>query len=109
MGITIAGANAVNLLGRGPAVYHSPRKGPLAKTASKQLCGPQPARLPWAYKAELDAAMTGGGVALPMTSREEVILTATSPSWLRTTWPAASKQIGSMPLRFEGQSMTISR
>jgi hypothetical protein len=61
------------------------------------------------YTPELDAAVTGGGVALPMTSREEVILTATSPSWLRTTWPAARRKMGWIPPCFEGQSMTISR
>jgi hypothetical protein len=61
------------------------------------------------YKAELDAAITGGAVAFSVTIRQEVIHTATFPSSLRTTWPAASKQIGSMPPRFEGQSMTISR
>ena len=62
-----------------------------------------------AYKPELDAAMTGGDVAVSMTIRQEVIHTATFPLSLRTTWPAARRQIGWMPPRFEGQSMTISR
>jgi hypothetical protein len=61
------------------------------------------------YMRELDAAITGGNVGFLMTNREEVTNTATFPSWIRTTRPAARKQIVWMLPCFEGQSITISR
>ena len=62
-----------------------------------------------AYRPELDAAITGGDVVLLIAIRQEVIRTATIPSWLRTTLPPARRQIVWMLPCFEGQSMTISR
>src|SRR5260370_11787766 len=61
------------------------------------------------YKPELDAGVADGEVAFTMTSREEGIRTATSPSSLRTTWPPALRRMGWMLPCFEGESMTISR
>jgi hypothetical protein len=85
-----------------------PRKMPLSKIASKHCEARNPRDRLRVYMPEMDAATTGGEVAFPMTSREEVIRTATSLSWLRTTSPAARRKIGLIAPGFEGQSMTIS-
>jgi hypothetical protein len=94
----------------GPAVYHSPEKKarlPRPPAAIYAARNPRDCRRP--YRSEVDAAVMGGGVAFSMTIRQEVVHTATFPSSLLTTWPAARRQIGWMLPRFEGQSMTISR
>src|SRR5258708_2233369 len=85
-----------------PAVWRATSSLPPAAVTAREVATE-------AYKPELDAAMTGGDVAVSMTIRQEVIHTATFPLSLRTTWPAARRKMGWLLPCFEGQSMTISR
>src|ERR1051325_4954537 len=65
-------------------------------------------RAPLDYMAEADAATIAVAFVFWTTMRQKVIRTATFLPWLRTTCPAARRQIGSRLFCFEGQSMIIS-